>query len=125
MMTSKQFKPPSAWAEREVKHKLDQKEWDDQLRNRDATIKELEEDNASLRTARGTAELEERIVDLEAQLVASRRECVDAKASLHEMQVSSMMGAGEFSAAGVQPLRNRKMCIRSWTRLRASPSRAR
>ncbi len=108
MMTSKQFKPPSAWAEREVKHKLDQKEWDDQLRNRDATIKELEEDNASLRTARGTAELEERIVDLEAQLVASRRECVDAKASLHEMQVSSMMGAGEFSAAGVQPLRNQE-----------------
>ena len=108
MMTSKQFKPPSAWAEREVKHKLDQKEWEEQVRNREATIKELEEDNASLRTARGTAELEERIVDLEAQLVASRRECLDAKASLHEMQVSSMVGAGEFSAAGVQPLRNQE-----------------
>ena len=108
MMTSKQFKPPSAWAEREVKHKLEQKEWEEQVRNRDATIKELEAENASLRTARGTVELEERIVDLEAQLVASRRECVDAKTSLHEMQVSSMVGAGEFSTAGVQPLGNQE-----------------
>ena len=106
MMTSKQFKAPSAWAEREVKHKLDQKEWEEQVRTRDATIKELEAEVTSLRTSQGTAGLEERIVDLEAQLVASRRECADAKTSLHELQVSSMMGAGEFSTAGVKPLQN-------------------
>ena len=30
-MTSKQFKPPSAWAEREVKYKLERKEWEESL----------------------------------------------------------------------------------------------
>lgn len=104
MMTSKQFKAPSAWAEREVKHKLEQKEWEERARAKDVRIKELEAENASLRTTEGTAGLQERIVDLEAQLVVSRRECADSKAALHEMQVSSMMTTGEFSMAGVKPL---------------------
>ena len=104
MMTSKQFKAPSAWAEREVKHKLEQKEWEERDRAKDVTIKELEAENASLRTTEGTAGLQERIVDLEAQLVVSRRECADSKAALHEMRVSSMMTTGEFSMAGVKPL---------------------
>ena len=104
MMTSKQFKAPSAWAEREVKHKLEQKEWEELARTKDTAIKELETEIASLRTAQGTAGLQERIVDLEAQLVRSRRECADVKASLHEMQVASMVSVGEFSVAGVTPL---------------------
>jgi len=68
-MTSKQFKPPSAWAEREVKYKLERKEWEESLHAKQNMIDTLEKENKSLRSNNGTDELNQKIIDLEAQLV--------------------------------------------------------
>ena len=103
MMTSKQFKAPSAWAEREVKYKLEKKEWEEALRAKEAEVKHLEAANETLRSAKGTDELNQKIEDLEAQIVVLRRECDQSQAALHDMQVSSLVSAGEFSASGVKP----------------------
>lgn len=102
-MTSKQFKPPSAWAEREVKYKLERKEWEESMHAKVNKITELEKENKSLRSNNGTDELNQKIIDLEAQLVVMQRDNQTAKAALHDMQVSSLMSAGEFSLSGVRP----------------------
>ncbi len=102
-MTSKQFKPPSAWAEREVKYKLERKEWEESLHAKKNMIDTLEKENKSLRSNNGTDELNQKIIDLEAQLVVLQRDNQTSKAALHDMQVSSLMSAGEFSMSGVKP----------------------
>lgn len=101
-MTSKQFKAPSAWAEREVKYKLERKEWEDGMHAKEAKIVELEKENEILRSDSGTDKLNKKIIDLEAQLVVLQRECENSKAALHDMQVSSMLSDGEFSMSGVK-----------------------
>lgn len=102
-MTSKQFKAPSAWAEREVKYKLERKEWEDSLHGKEVKIIELEKENMMLRSNNGTDALNQKIIDLEAQLVVLQRDNQNSKAALHDMQVSSLMSAGEFSMSGVKP----------------------
>lgn len=102
-MTSKQFKAPSAWAEREVKYKLERKEWEEDIRAKELKIVDLEKENRKLRSNTGTDDLNQKIIDLEAQLVVLQRDCENSKAALHDMQVSSMLSAGEFSMSGAKP----------------------
>ena len=103
-MTSKQFKAPSAWAEREVKYKLEKKEWEEEVEDKNAKIRALESENEILRSEKGTDDLNKKIVELESEIVVLRNKYEDAKASLHDMQVSSLMSAGEFSMSGVKPV---------------------
>lgn len=60
-MTSKQFKAPSAWAEREVKYKLERKEWEDSLHGKEVKIIELEKENMMLRSNNGTDALNQKL----------------------------------------------------------------
>lgn len=103
-MTSKQFKAPSAWAEREVKYKLEKKEWEEEVEDKNAKITALVSENEMLRSEKGTDDLNKKIVELESEIVVLRNKYEDAKASLHDMQVSSLMSAGEFSMSGVKPV---------------------
>eukprot|EP00889_Picochlorum_renovo_P002757 jgi/Picre1/29787/NNA_005169.t1 len=103
-MTSKQFKAPSAWAEREVKYKLEKKEWEEEVEDKNAKIRALESENEMLRSEKGTDDLNKKIVELESEIVVLRNKYEDAKASLHDMQVSSLVSAGEFSMSGVKPV---------------------
>ena len=103
-MTSKQFKAPSAWAEREVKYKLEKKEWEEEVEDKVARIRALESENEMLRSEKGTDDLNEKIVELESEIVVLSNKYQDAKASLHDMHVSSLVSAGEFSMSGVKPV---------------------
>lgn len=58
---SKSFKAPSAWAEREVKYKMEKRDWDAQsLKLRDSIAK-LEAENARYRAENKAAEFEAQI----------------------------------------------------------------
>jgi hypothetical protein len=58
---SKSFKAPSAWAEREVKYKMEKRDWDSQgIKLRDAIAK-LEAENARYRAENKAAEFEAQI----------------------------------------------------------------
>ena len=102
-MTSKVFKPPSAWADREVKYQLEKKKWDECRSDLEHRIEELKAENEALGAMKGTGAYEKKVIDLEARLVESRRETDNLRASLHEAQLASLASAGEFSISGVKP----------------------
>ena len=58
---SKSFKPPSAWADREVKYKAEKRDWNAQLARLQGTIDRLRDENLGYREANKTAEFERRI----------------------------------------------------------------
>ncbi len=58
---SKSFKAPSAWAEREVKYKMEKRDWDSQSRKLNEAIGKLEAENARYRAENKAAEFEAQI----------------------------------------------------------------
>lgn len=98
-MFNKTFKPPSAWAEREIKYKSEKKFWEEQQKELAERVKLLSTEMEAYRGASKTHQLEERIQELEAQLLQTEREKGAARAQLHELQLSTRT-AGEFGNAG-------------------------
>lgn len=60
-MFSKAFKAPSAWAEREVKYKMDKKQWDAEAEAFRAQLAALAAENDAFRAAAKSQEYESRI----------------------------------------------------------------
>ena len=58
---SKTFKAPSAWAEREVKYKMEKRDWDSKGRKLREQLRKVEAENAAYRASNKTAEFEARI----------------------------------------------------------------
>ena len=58
---SKTFKAPSAWAEREVKYKMEKRDWDSEGRKLRDLVRKVEAENAAYRASNKTAEFEARI----------------------------------------------------------------
>ena len=58
---SKTFKAPSAWAEREVKYKMEKRDWDSEGRKLRELVRKVEAENAAYRASNKTAEFEARI----------------------------------------------------------------
>ena len=102
-MTSKTFKAPSAWAEREVKYKQEKLAWEERFLEMEDKIQTLDHENRKLKSAKGTMDLTKKIIDLEAQLVDVQRDKNKLEASLHDMKVKSLANSGEFSSCGVRP----------------------
>jgi chromosome segregation ATPase len=102
-MTTKTFKAPSAWAEREVKYKQDKRRWEEAQKDADGALTALRQELSVLRSASGTDALDHRIEELEARLVESERDRSALRAAMHELQLASKPQAGEFSDAGIKP----------------------
>ncbi|KAK9918082.1 hypothetical protein WJX75_001065 [Coccomyxa subellipsoidea] len=86
---SKSFKAPSAWAEREVKYKMEKRDWDSQgIKLRDAIAK-LEAENARYRAENKAAEFEAQIQELKTALSVKEAEKVEVQKELHELQIRS------------------------------------
>lgn len=60
-MFSKAFKAPSAWAEREVKYKMDKKQWDTEAEAFRAQLAALTAENEAFRASAKSEEYESRI----------------------------------------------------------------
>jgi hypothetical protein len=103
--SSKTFKAPSAWAEREVKYKQEKEKWEESRKESELQMAKMKEELDSLRGTSGAAALERRVEELEARLLESEREHNAAKASLHELELASRASVGEFSLTGVKPYR--------------------
>ncbi len=103
--SSKTFKAPSAWAEREVKYKQEKEKWEESRKESELKMAKMKEELDGLRGTSGAAALERRIEELEARLLESEREHNAAKASIHEMELASRASVGEFSLTGVKPYR--------------------
>ncbi|KAG7671209.1 hypothetical protein Ndes2526B_g02324 [Nannochloris sp. 'desiccata'] len=103
IISSKTFKAPSAWAEREVKYKQEREKWEESRKEAELKMSKMKVELDSLRCTSGAAALERRIEELEARLLESKREHTAAKASLHEMELASRASVGEFSLTGVKP----------------------
>ena len=58
---SKTFKAPSAWAEREVKYKMEKRDWDSESRKLRELVRKVEAENAAYRASNKTAEFEAHI----------------------------------------------------------------
>ncbi len=58
---SKSFKAPSAWAEREVKYKMEKRDWESKVEKLRQQLRALQAENAAYRAASKTSELEEHI----------------------------------------------------------------
>lgn len=58
---SKSFKAPSAWAEREVKYKMEKRDWESKVDKLRQQLRALQAENAAYRAASKTSELEEQI----------------------------------------------------------------
>ena len=58
---SKSFKAPSAWAEREVKYKMEKRAWEAQVARLKQDMDALTQENAAYRESNKTAEFEARI----------------------------------------------------------------
>jgi hypothetical protein len=111
-MSSKTFKAPSAWAEREVKYRQDKKNWEEEKRAMESEMTALRV-GGGVGIAVGTAgraapgggggdgDGDGRLVELEAALLQIRREKDGALAQLHELQLS-MRVDGEFGKDGVR-----------------------
>lgn len=107
-MSSKTFKAPSAWAEREVKYRQDKKIWEEEKRAMESNMTALRIGGGGGITAGGAALVaggggdgDGRLVELEAALLQARREKDGALAQLHELQLS-MRVDGEFGKDGVR-----------------------
>ena len=58
---SKSFKPPSAWADREVKYKAEKRDWEQKFGNLNEQIKRLTAENQAYRDNNKAAEFEAQI----------------------------------------------------------------
>lgn len=58
---SKHFKAPSAWAEREVKYKMEKRDWDAEKKKLRELLQKLEAENATYRASNKSAEFEAQI----------------------------------------------------------------
>lgn len=101
--TSKTFKAPSAWAERELKYRQERERWEETRKEAERRMAKLEIELESLRGTSGAAALERRVEELEARLLESERDRDTARAALHEMELTSRANVGEFSSTGVKP----------------------
>lgn len=101
--SSKTFKAPSAWAEREVKYKQEKEKWEEARKEAELKMSKMKEELDCLRDTSGAAALERRIEELEARLLENERDHNTAKAALHEMELASRASVGEFSLTGVKP----------------------
>ena len=107
--TSKTFKAPSAWAERELKYRQERERWEESRKELERKMVKMDVELESLRGTSGAAALERRVEELEARLLESERNRDTARAALHEMEISSRATAGEFSLAGVKPYSGPKL----------------
>ncbi|PSC71814.1 hypothetical protein C2E20_4927 [Micractinium conductrix] len=98
-MFNKTFKPPSAWAEREIKYKSEKKYWEEQHKEVAARVAALTAEMAAYRGTSKAQQLEERIQELEAALLHSEREKDGVRSQLHEVQLS-LRTEGEFGSGG-------------------------
>lgn len=103
IINAKTFKPPSAWAERELKYKQEKRQWEEERKVADAEISTLKKQLEDLRNSSGTSALEHRIEFLESRLLESERNLAIARATIHEMELASRASEGEFSMSGVKP----------------------
>lgn len=60
-MFSKSFKAPSAWAEREVKYKMEKRAWEQQVASLKEQMRSLQEENRKYREVNRAAEFEDQI----------------------------------------------------------------
>ena len=58
---SKTFKAPSAWADRELKYKMEKRSWEVELQGFKEQVKSLQEENEGYRAANRAAEFEQNI----------------------------------------------------------------
>ena len=58
---SKTFKAPSAWADRELKYKMEKRSWEVELQGFKEQVKTLQEENEGYRAANRAAEFEQNI----------------------------------------------------------------
>ncbi|RMZ57822.1 hypothetical protein APUTEX25_005634, partial [Auxenochlorella protothecoides] len=94
-MFGKTFRPPSAWAEREVRYKRDEQAWAEARRELEADRARLAAELAAARAAEDTDDWRARIAGLEARLLESERERGDLAARLHELQARPCGGGVE------------------------------
>ncbi|CAL8471705.1 g11247 [Coccomyxa elongata] len=86
---SKSFKAPSAWAEREVKYKMEKRDWDAESKKLRETITKLEAENARYRAENKAEEFEAQIQVLSKALSEKEAEKVEVQKELHELQIKS------------------------------------
>ena len=103
LVNAETFKAPSAWAEREVKYKQDKRRWEEEVKQLQLELESSRSELEVIRTSLGTNTLEKQIEDLEMQLLESEKQRNALQASLHEMQIISRSGAGEYSSTGMEP----------------------
>ncbi|KAL0023072.1 hypothetical protein WJX79_008756 [Trebouxia sp. C0005] len=84
---SKTFRAPSAWAEREVKYKMEKKDWDTQVERLQGIINKLTAENVGYRDNNKTQEFEVRIQELQQMLKQTESSKVTAERALHELQL--------------------------------------
>ncbi|KAK9807878.1 hypothetical protein WJX72_011993 [[Myrmecia] bisecta] len=84
---SKSFKAPSAWAEREVKYKMDKKAWEAQTGKLREALSTLKAENLQYKANLKSDEFELRIKELEARVKKTEKEKVTAQQALHELQL--------------------------------------
>ncbi|KAL6772251.1 hypothetical protein ACKKBG_A29525 [Auxenochlorella protothecoides x Auxenochlorella symbiontica] len=99
-MFGKTFRPPSAWAEREVRYKRDEQAWAEARRELEADRARLAAELAAARAAEDTDDWRARIAGLEARLLESERERGDLAARLHELQLVARSEPVEFGSEG-------------------------
>lgn len=84
---SKTFRAPSAWAEREVKYKMEKKDWDTQVERLQGIINKLTAENVEYRDNNKTQQFEVRIQELQQILKQTESSKVTAERALHELQL--------------------------------------
>ncbi|KAL3149281.1 hypothetical protein ABBQ32_002097 [Trebouxia sp. C0010 RCD-2024] len=84
---SKTFRAPSAWAEREVKYKMEKKDWDAQVERLQGVITKLQAENVAYRDNNKTQQFEASIQELQQKLQQTEAGKVTAERALHELQL--------------------------------------
>lgn len=84
---SKNFKAPSAWAEREIKYKMEKKQWEQQLAKLRKTVETVRAENVQYRASNKTEEFEQRIAAMQKQIEKTEGEKVSAQKELHELHL--------------------------------------
>ena len=103
--SAKTFKAPSAWAERELKYRQEKQDWNEAQKEADVRVEKMRMELETLRGTSGAIALERRIEELEARLLESERDRDVARATLHDMEITSRASVGEFSLTGKKPYR--------------------
>lgn len=84
---SKTFRAPSAWAEREVKYKMEKKAWDTEVDRLQGTISKLQAENVEYRDNSKTDQFEDKILELQQKLHQTEAAKVTAERAVHELQL--------------------------------------